>query len=151
SRPHLAVAANLPRRSGLTQLNHLVASLFAEGVPVQTEHLYARRRPQRLDLSAAPRPVRDDPALAVGCPEIRVSPWLARRLRAMRAAASREVDDRDHVHVNGSNGHAPRFEPNLPALLPAALLSAGFDPGGEGPKSPDDADEAMLSYLAAMD
>ena len=36
-KPAFAVAANLPRRSGLTQLNHLVASLFAQGVPVAPE------------------------------------------------------------------------------------------------------------------
>ena len=44
-RPAFAVAANLPRRSGLTQLNHLVASLFAQGIDLKTDHLYARRRP----------------------------------------------------------------------------------------------------------
>ena len=43
-KPSFAVAANLPRRSGLTQLNHLVASLFAHGVPLNTDYLYARRR-----------------------------------------------------------------------------------------------------------
>ena len=30
-KPAFAVAANLPRRSGLTQLNHLVAATFAHG------------------------------------------------------------------------------------------------------------------------
>jgi malonyl CoA-acyl carrier protein transacylase len=54
-RPQFAVAANLPRRSGLTQLNHLVAALFAQGVPVLPDHLYARRRPDRVDFSAEPR------------------------------------------------------------------------------------------------
>ena len=33
-KPIFAIAANLPRRSGLTQLNHLVAALFAQGVPI---------------------------------------------------------------------------------------------------------------------
>ncbi len=33
-RPHFAIAANLPRRSGLTQLNHLVAALYAARGPV---------------------------------------------------------------------------------------------------------------------
>ena len=40
-RPSLAVAASLPRRSGLTQINHLVAALFAQGTPVCSDFLYA--------------------------------------------------------------------------------------------------------------
>lgn len=55
-RPQFAVAANLPRRSGLTQLNHLVAALYAQGVPVSPDHLYARRRPNRVDFAAEPAP-----------------------------------------------------------------------------------------------
>ncbi len=57
-RPHFAVAANLPRRSGLSQLNHLVASLYAHGVPVRPDGLTSRRSPARVDLDAdrpAPR------------------------------------------------------------------------------------------------
>ena len=36
-KPAFAIAANLPRRSGLTQLNHLVAATFAQGVPLETD------------------------------------------------------------------------------------------------------------------
>src|SRR5262249_46378915 len=43
-RPHFAVAPCLPRRSGLTQLNHLVASLHAQGVALRPGYLHARRR-----------------------------------------------------------------------------------------------------------
>ena len=48
-RPAFAIAANLPRRSGTTQLNHLVASLFAQGIDVRPWFLYARRRPRRIE------------------------------------------------------------------------------------------------------
>ncbi len=51
-RPAFAIAANLPRRSGLTQLNHLVAALFAQGVPIRPEFLYARRRPRLVEWHA---------------------------------------------------------------------------------------------------
>ena len=51
-RPAFAVAANLPRRSGTAQLNHLVASLFAQGLSLDPAYLYARRRPRRIDLDA---------------------------------------------------------------------------------------------------
>ncbi len=57
-RPAFAIAANLPRRSGPTQLNHLIAALFAQGLPVNPEFLYARRRPHRLDLHERGEPAR---------------------------------------------------------------------------------------------
>src|SRR5207248_1123917 len=50
NRPHFAVAANLSGRPGLTQLNHLVASLFAQGVSLRVEHLFRRRRARPVDL-----------------------------------------------------------------------------------------------------
>ncbi len=53
-RPSLAVASNLPNRSGVTQLNHLVALLAAQHVPLNLEYLYARRAPQHLSFEADP-------------------------------------------------------------------------------------------------
>jgi acyl transferase domain-containing protein/phosphopantetheinyl transferase len=38
-KPHLAVAANVPNRSGLEQLRWLAASLFVEGVPVRLDRV----------------------------------------------------------------------------------------------------------------
>ncbi len=38
-----AIPANLPRRNGVTQVNHLVAQLSAHGVPVNLSHLFSRR------------------------------------------------------------------------------------------------------------
>ncbi len=51
-KPSFAVAANLPRRAGLTQLNHLVAATFAHGASLKTDYLYARRRPRAIDWNA---------------------------------------------------------------------------------------------------
>ncbi|HXG13411.1 MAG TPA: acyltransferase domain-containing protein [Gemmataceae bacterium] len=48
-RPALAVAADLPRRSGLTQLNHLAGQLAAHQVPLLLDRLYLHRAPRRLD------------------------------------------------------------------------------------------------------
>jgi malonyl CoA-acyl carrier protein transacylase/phosphopantetheinyl transferase (holo-ACP synthase) len=44
-----AIASNVPHRSGVTQLNHLAAQLAAHRVPLNLEHLYSRRDPQRLE------------------------------------------------------------------------------------------------------
>ncbi|AMV38764.1 beta-ketoacyl synthase N-terminal-like domain-containing protein [Planctomyces sp. SH-PL62] len=85
-RPAFAVAANVPRRSGLTQLNHLVASLFAQGLPITPEHLYMRRRPEPVDLDAPPPAPGPVVALQVGFPEIRLTEAVASRLRARTEA-----------------------------------------------------------------
>jgi phosphopantetheine--protein transferase-like protein len=50
-KPYLALASNVPHRTGITQLNHTVGLLAAHGVPLQLDHLYARRAPQRLSFS----------------------------------------------------------------------------------------------------
>ena len=42
-RPFAAIPANVPRKSGPTQVNHMVGQLVAHGVPVEVGHLFARR------------------------------------------------------------------------------------------------------------
>ena len=49
---YAAIASNVQHRSGLTQLNHLVAQLSAHGVPMRLAYLYERRAAQVLDLQA---------------------------------------------------------------------------------------------------
>jgi acyl transferase domain-containing protein/phosphopantetheinyl transferase (holo-ACP synthase) len=109
-RPAFAVAANLPRRSGLTQLNHLVASLFAQGIELKPEHLYARRRPQRLDLDAPHREAQDSTTLRVEFPSMRLSDGLIERLRANGRAKS-----------NGH--HDPTTSPNSTNVVDSLISS----------------------------
>jgi malonyl CoA-acyl carrier protein transacylase/phosphopantetheinyl transferase len=47
-RPCAAVPADLPRRKGLTQLNHLAGQLAAHHVPLDLDYLYRRRAPRRV-------------------------------------------------------------------------------------------------------
>ena len=95
-RPHFAVAANMPRRSGIAQLNHLVASLYAQGLALRPEHLYSRRRPQTIDFTANWEPAKPESALAVGFPEMRLSEGLIEQLKSRRkpnrVAASSDDD-----------------------------------------------------------
>src|SRR6202008_1936813 len=79
-RPHFAVAPCLPRRAELTQLNHLVAALFAQGVALRPKYLYARRRPREVDLGRE-WPVSRSSELAVGFPEMRLSEGVVERLK----------------------------------------------------------------------
>ncbi|HEY6359576.1 MAG TPA: acyltransferase domain-containing protein, partial [Vicinamibacterales bacterium] len=49
-RNYSAIASNVPHRSGMTQLNHLVGQLVAHGVPVKVGRLYEHRAPVVVDL-----------------------------------------------------------------------------------------------------
>ena len=118
-RPAFAVAANLPRRSGTAQLNHLVASLFAQGLTLDPTYLYARRRPQRIDLDASPAPARFVPGLELGFPEMKLSDALIARLRERSSSApdlsqkfsrqlvcvGRETEPSTHGLHHERNGH----------------------------------------------
>jgi acyl transferase domain-containing protein/phosphopantetheinyl transferase len=79
SSPHLSMPANVARRSGITQLNHLVGVLAAQGIRMDLRYLYARRDPRCLPWedadtevittrSVAPR------KLSLGMPHLRVAP-----------------------------------------------------------------------------
>ena len=93
-RPAFAVAANLPRRSGTAQLNHLVASLFAQGLPIDTSYLYARRRPRRLDLDTPPEPARSTSRIEVGFPEMKLSEDVIQRLTRKKGCGTRPGGER---------------------------------------------------------
>ena len=80
-RPAFAIAANVPRRSGLTQLNHLVAALFAQGVALDAGFLYARRRPRLVDWNATTTTPRSTVELELGFPEMSLSSTLIERLK----------------------------------------------------------------------
>jgi acyl transferase domain-containing protein/phosphopantetheinyl transferase (holo-ACP synthase) len=54
-KPYVAVASNVEHRSGLVQLNHLVAQLAVHGVGIRFDPLYARRSARCIDLEAPPR------------------------------------------------------------------------------------------------
>ena len=47
--PFVAMPANVPRRSGLTQLNHLLGALVSHHVPLDLGPLYEHRAPRRCD------------------------------------------------------------------------------------------------------
>jgi malonyl CoA-acyl carrier protein transacylase len=53
-RSFAALPADVPRRSGLTQLNHLAGQLAAHHVPLHLGFLYSRRNPQRLEWELRP-------------------------------------------------------------------------------------------------
>ena len=164
-RPHFAVAANLPRRSGLTQLNHLVASLYAQGVALRPDYLYARRRPQRIDLAADIRPARHSPAAGRRLPrDAALAPdWpsgsasrTAGRAHAPEpitlngAPASSSLRQQVDGHRNGAS---PRHKDwNRPGDAIAGRDRLRRIPTPDpAPEAADDATSRCCAYLRTMD
>ncbi len=90
---HLAIAANTKSRSGITQLNHLVGVLAAQGLPVKLGYLYAHRRVQVLDLEGTVPPVNKAQTtvkLKTGWPGFELSTSVARELQH-KHSSSRET------------------------------------------------------------
>jgi acyl transferase domain-containing protein/phosphopantetheinyl transferase len=52
-RAYLAVASNVARRSGISQLNHLVGLLACQRIPMDLSYLYRRRAPRVVSCEAA--------------------------------------------------------------------------------------------------
>ncbi|MFO0907748.1 MAG: beta-ketoacyl synthase N-terminal-like domain-containing protein [Isosphaeraceae bacterium] len=126
TRRHFAVSVNVPRRSGVTQLNHLVAALYAQGLPVQADLLYARRRPQLVDLGRD-RPVpRPTCQLPLGFPEMSLTPGFLERLRTSRAALTRSdasdpsqpvsLQGQTPLHIGNGRSQTAGREPQLGRL-----------------------------------
>jgi acyl transferase domain-containing protein/phosphopantetheinyl transferase len=74
---HVAMPANVPRRSGITQIHHLIGMLAAQGVSMKPDYLYARRDPKAIEWESGKvaKPFKQIPAmkLALGLPPLKLS------------------------------------------------------------------------------
>jgi phosphopantetheinyl transferase/acyl carrier protein len=139
-RPHLAVAADTMNRSGITQLNHLVGLLAAQGVPMRLDALYARRSPRKLLLekeagaAAGPTKRARPMTLKVGWIPLELSDATARHLRAAHPAAAAPAP----LHAPGEHAvstpapaaaaapPAPSIAAHAPAASPASSLMSSY-------------------------
>jgi phosphopantetheinyl transferase (holo-ACP synthase) len=157
-RPAFAIAANLPRRSGLLQLNHVVASLFARGADLDARHLYARRRPERIDFEASPSPPPSVSSIAVGFPAMSLSPALVERLlrhtdeRVEESSGfepwvdgphERSTSNGFHPHVS-VDSHPVALETQRSTLAESSRFSVAEVP------SAADLDATLLDFQATM-
>ncbi len=122
-KPSFAIAANLPRRSGITQLNHLTAALFAHGARVDWSFLHARRRPRQVSSAPTSCPL-DDAGVTTAL--IDYQQTMRRFLAIQRevvcahlASASSGVEDLEDFTFDWAD------EPDSEALAPAAERSPG--------------------------
>jgi acyl transferase domain-containing protein/phosphopantetheinyl transferase (holo-ACP synthase) len=154
-KPVFAVAANLARRSGTKQLNHLVASLFAQGMPIDAAYLYARRRPQRIDLAGEPAPPQTTEPKA---PKLTRIDHFDSKPTGLGASRLRlDVEPLRLVNGNGDgNGrsHHRKAAVAVEALVATALAEPPamevVDKALSLPPEAIPADEAMLAYLNTM-
>jgi 4'-phosphopantetheinyl transferase EntD len=108
-KPYAAVASNVTRHSGITQLHHVLALLAAHGVPIQLDVLYERRAPTVVVLEgedgAHKRPRANALRLALGLPSISLkSDHPAAPVKVAPALA------RTPSHPVANGHHAPPME-----------------------------------------
>jgi acyl transferase domain-containing protein/phosphopantetheinyl transferase len=139
-REHCAVPADVQRRSGTTQLNHLVGRLMAHGLDLDLAELYAGRDAREVDWEdGLPSPVPS------GSPRLDLSTrWPMLRLSdaAVQAVAPPPTAD------GGRNGHAPDPDPQ-PAHAAVAAPATAMAAPALAPEA-GDAEVAMDDHLRTM-
>ena len=123
-RPYLAAPANVLRRSGVTQLNHLLGLLAAHGVPMQLEPLYARRAPRKLDLGRLPtsedtKQRTGQVQLATGWPPMAIAGETAAKIREELRGAKGAVQPAPLAAAPASVVHQPAAIMEQPPAPPA--------------------------------
>jgi malonyl CoA-acyl carrier protein transacylase len=120
-RPFAALPLDVPRRRGVTQLNHVIGQLLAHHVPLNAGHLFAGREPQFVE-------------------------WRARGQRPFAPSPSPARDG----SINGSEASIASEEPGLfdSATQFDSTPAEGFD-STSSPSS--DRAQLMLHYLSVMD
>jgi acyl transferase domain-containing protein/phosphopantetheinyl transferase (holo-ACP synthase) len=143
--PHLAVNSNVPRRSGISQLNHMVGLLAAQRVEIHLDYLYARRDTRTVPLEEGTaddqgRQRRHAPTrLSLGVPSFEVTPRPPAPARAP-APASLPLE-------------APvtqQAPPAAPRPSPAPAAAATSRPIHDAPRAPAAAAAVMGQYNRSM-
>ena len=135
--PHTAVAMDVPGRSGLTQLQHGLGILAAEGVPVNLHRLFAGR----IGVMEESRNAKE---------EASPTTWIVNGSRARRLSEPHERAAMPSVSVSFPEpGAAPSppapAKPSAPSL-PA--ISAAAPPSARAPR--DASSQAMLEFQNVM-
>jgi len=141
-RPCAAVAANVSRRSGLTQLHHLIAQLAAHGVSVALEPLYARRNPVMVEWAPqAGQPARARSLgrvkLPTGAQDMGLSPetieLIRSRTRPSKPTATTAVPPQTPTHVAAPPTDAVAAAPPVaPRSTKSSRTTSAAHPPGNG-------------------
>jgi acyl transferase domain-containing protein len=149
-RPHLAMPANVSRRAGLTQINHLVGALAAQGVGMSLDYLYARRNPQviawdnptaSVQAKAQPTPMK----LKLALPPLKVSPRPPKAVPA--APMPRNTGESPNPHRA-----APEITPHAVPQRNGAPAPFALDPTPiHAPASRASSAAVMQEYFKGME
>ncbi|HEY0385474.1 MAG TPA: polyketide synthase dehydratase domain-containing protein, partial [Pyrinomonadaceae bacterium] len=152
-RSYAAMAANVSRHSGITQLNHLVGLLAAQRVPLQLEHLYHRRTPQRLSLEqrSGPTSTARHPAepmrLALGLQPLRLKRESSNGGAKRPAAPASRSEMQVSTGSNGLESEPPKsFTSHPERTTPPAQVMPAVSHQQNGHRS-----EIMTEYLGTME
>jgi acyl transferase domain-containing protein/phosphopantetheinyl transferase len=125
-RPHCAVASNVPRRSGVTQLNHLVGLLSVHDVDLDVGHLFAERSVREIEWEAPPeapdRASTPEIPLSTAWPMLRLAPDALDRIRSSAP-----------VPIAAAAPAAPAARPAVAATAVAAATDAAPVTVASGP------------------
>lgn len=127
----VAVASNSRRRSGIAQLHHTLAQIYAAGVALRPEALYAHRDIADVDLAAVPRlPARPKYRLKLQMPGIRIPDGWNKPLPAAEPGAGKVVRlERPAAPPPAASAPAPAVMAQpLPAPPPPAAVPPPADP-----------------------
>jgi malonyl CoA-acyl carrier protein transacylase/phosphopantetheinyl transferase len=120
--PHLAVASNTAERSGMVQLQHFVAQLFAAGVPMRLDEFYENRQPQIISFVQAtkePALQKKEAKLSLRLPSLRLS-------SETQTASVADATLSQVVSRSPGLGADPAPSPALLELSPRAKALEGF-------------------------
>jgi len=144
--PHLAVASNKQNGSALSQVQHMLATLFSSGVDVNAQYLFARRQPISIDFGK-PAQSRTPAVLNLAYPEIMLKQGWQERLQydPAKSSATSAFSAEPSVESTESSSAQPEAAPFIgPDAIVTAYLS-NMSAFHENLLSAQN--EVMLSYL----
>lgn len=118
-KPHLAVSADTPGRTGLAQLHHMCAQLSVEGVGLDLQALCAGEEAPSVAPNAKP--------LKTGLQPMALSDETAERLRAVRRAQPTAASMPTDPQRPGLEAGPPPPAPNHPAAVAAPSALDGMN------------------------
>lgn len=140
-KPVCVVPADLQRRSGTQQLNHLAGQLSAQGLRLDLAYLFSYREPRRIDWQAeasdgSEGKTSSEKPLRIQFPNMQIPEELAERLRKRPSlatpvadVAALETTAATNV-ATGSQAHAPPQPPADAGARPASATSSDASPAG---------------------
>ncbi|MCH8109554.1 MAG: acyltransferase domain-containing protein, partial [Chloroflexi bacterium] len=149
---YLAVPTNVERRSGITQINHMVGLLAAQGIHMKLDYLYERRSPEKLSFDPATVAENTKPRLPMkldtGWPMMSISTELAARLRSRTGEQASPVvaSEKNGAEASAKPTQAAEVQPTSEPVQPVEA-----PPPAQATRFAGSAAQPMDAYLETME